>query len=145
MLHLLKNQKGITLVEVLAILIIFSIISSFVMGIMSNSNNSHKVEIQKYQEINNISSTFKIITKDVRKTLNVEYDKINNIYTLNTNDELVKYELVKNSLLRNGQKINTSIHTFNIDQSAHSLQITTLDGKSTTVYFRGASFSEKNS
>ncbi|KGR74032.1 prepilin-type N-terminal cleavage/methylation domain-containing protein [Ureibacillus sinduriensis] len=140
MFPLIKTQKGITLIEVLAVLIIISFISILLIGILFNSNKAHKEEVKSNQELSAVSYAFKVVTKDVRKTIYVEYNKANNQYIFETNDGDIVYALIDNTLYRNDQKLVSNIDQFNLNKIDNSIEIKSSKGESTTLYFRGDVF-----
>lgn len=64
----LSNQRGLTLVEILAAIVIASIIAFIIFGIQSNSKEQYNIQAEKNAQLTDISYALKIITKDIRKS-----------------------------------------------------------------------------
>lgn len=136
----IKNNRGLTLVELLASVVLLSIILVFVFSLLSNSTKNYSK--QSYENKNLYDSTYmlKIITKDIRKSSS--YDETN-MQFLNPQGSIVAtYKWENNSLMRNGELISDNLSYFSItptiDNQGVSLSITTSDGNTsvTELYFR---------
>ncbi len=66
------NEKGISLVEVLAIVIILSIVGSILFGVIIQGKEQYEDQSQTNQELSDLSYSLKLFTKDLRKALSVE-------------------------------------------------------------------------
>lgn len=64
----LTNQKGLTLLEVLAAVTIISIIIVLLYGILFNSKEQYNSQTEKNEQLSDISYALKVITKDIRKS-----------------------------------------------------------------------------
>jgi len=65
--NLLKNQYGLSLVEVLATLAIMSIIALTLFSVITSSKVQHNKQSHANKQINDASFALKLITKDIRK------------------------------------------------------------------------------
>ncbi|MGE7665100.1 PilW family protein [Ureibacillus composti] len=122
-----KNEKGMSLIEVLAILIIFTIISLFMFSIMNLSSKQQHEQTTESLQLQDGAYILKQITKDLRKSFKVT-SKTSGDSTIfyfqdQTNNSLFIYEY-KNSnyeLYRNNVLIGKNIKSFSIygDQTVH--------------------------
>lgn len=107
------NSKGLTLVEVLAVIVILSIVSTILMSILVSSNDTNKKQLTKNQQLDELSYVLKIITKDTRRTS--EYNKP----TFKTKDGSTQFtylfDKTSNTITRNGEVIATNIKNFSIN------------------------------
>lgn len=67
-----SSQKGITMVELLASIVIFFIVSLLVFNIVYSSTQQNHTQTNEATQINNAAYLLKQITKDIRKTNNVK-------------------------------------------------------------------------
>lgn len=67
-----SSQKGLTLIELLASIVIFFIVSLLVFNIVYSSTKQNHEQSNEATQINNAAYLLKQITKDIRKTNNVE-------------------------------------------------------------------------
>lgn len=120
----IKQQQGLTLVEVLAVLVIFSIISVLLMNILGFSTSTYQKQLTKNKELQNTSIVLKLITKDFRKS--VKFDEAT--YTFTTIVDGVKieqtYVLSDNEITRNGEIIATDIEVFELSNQESSSTLT---------------------
>ncbi|AVK83319.1 hypothetical protein C3943_06940 [Lysinibacillus sp. B2A1] len=120
----IKQQQGLTLVEVLAVLVIFSIISVLLMNILGFSTSTYQKQLTKNKELQNTSIVLKLITKDFRKS--VKFDEAT--YTFTTIVDGVKieqtYVLSDNEITRNGEIIATDMEVFELSNQESSSTLT---------------------
>lgn len=100
------NRNGLTLIEVLAVIIIIILIFSIIYGIQFNSNNQYKMQIEKNEQLNDISYALKVITKDFRKS-GLPPRFIDN--TIIIGDEEYKFDTLSKSVTRNGDILVNNI------------------------------------
>ena len=62
------NQKGLTLVEILAVMAITSVVLMMIYGIQLNSKEQYTTQAEKNNQLTDISYVLKVITKDIRKS-----------------------------------------------------------------------------
>lgn len=67
------NDKGISLVEVIATLVILSIVAVFIMGIISSSANTHVKQVSANKQLFDVSYVLKLVTKDARRTTDLTH------------------------------------------------------------------------
>lgn len=111
MLNGFRNDKGITLVELLAVLAIGGIVMVLLMSIFSNGQNQYSSQTAKAEQLNDIRYAAKVITKEIRKA-----DKV-----ISKQDEIilgestpVKFEKVNGEILKNGTPLISNVSIFTI-------------------------------
>ena len=106
------NQKGLTLVELLAVIAITSVILMLIYGIQSNSNEQYTTQAEKNRELTNISYVLKVITKDIR--ISSKAPVINgNTFTIGSEEYV--FDTSSSSITRNGTVIAQPITAFTIE------------------------------
>lgn len=105
------NEKGITLVELLASIVLASIIMLLVYSVLMTGIKQYNNQFEKNNQQTDISYTLKIITKDIRKTANPIW-KSNKEIELNG----INYSFDGNTITRNGLVIAPSIVDFNVQE-----------------------------
>ncbi len=138
-----------TLVEVLAALVITSIIAIFIFSIINSSANQNKQQTEETGDLFNISYALKVITKDIRRSKDVEIgryqlkltfpDNRNVKYVLEGNQqkkELIKYTNdVKTETLSGIGCFNVSI-TENVISLELDNKIDCSSSKNTEIHLR---------
>lgn len=150
MKFLLKRSRGMTLVEVLAALVIVSIIIIFIFNIIKSSTIQG---VQQTKETNNLfdtTYTLKVLTKDIRRSISVETTQSQLKLTFPSsvsNNNTVTYFL-ENRQLKRRNKEQIEIITDNIScaqftspkQNVISIKLShnndCSESKSTEVYLR---------
>nr|WP_106784515.1 prepilin-type N-terminal cleavage/methylation domain-containing protein [Lysinibacillus timonensis] len=95
MSNLIKNEKGLTLVELLAVIIISAILIILAIGIFSNGQNQAQNQVDKNNQLMDIAYVLKALTKEMRKTDIVEVPnsqtlKIkDNVYAFNSSEKVI--------------------------------------------------------
>ncbi|WP_053367680.1 PulJ/GspJ family protein [Bacillus sp. FJAT-27245] len=137
---MLKNQKGLSLAEVLAGVALLSLVmvlgsSIFLFGQKQAINQTAQVQNQA-----DVRLGLNIITKEIRKASSVTV--ANNILTLNDTDI---YKLENSNLTKNGVPVISSLKDFKIQMagnkitiamSANNTQNNPQTSLSTTIYIR---------
>ncbi|MEK4285236.1 PulJ/GspJ family protein [Ureibacillus sp. FSL K6-0165] len=129
------NQQGLTLVEVLAVIIILSIIFTFIFSIMNSSISQHSEQGKEVQQIQSGAFVLKQITKDMRKSYRIEIDSenANKYYLYNKEKLLYQYEYTSNNeLLRTDENNDVTVVGKNIESFLIS---TDNEGKEATILF----------
>lgn len=97
----IKQQHGLTLIEVLAALVIVSIVSVLLVSILSSSTSNHQKQVTKNKELQDASYALKIITKDFRRAINYEENNSNTgTIVLRNNTHIVYHLTDKGTLTR---------------------------------------------
>lgn len=139
----LQNEKGMTLLEVLAATIIVTIISVLLLSILINSNNTSNKQMKASMQLTDTSYVLKVITKDARKSTQLKSNK--DQYTLKNDQNTEEYIYIFNRedqlLTRNTEVIASNVLDFKIDNMGNyiTIEITQLGDKPflSTIYFRG--------
>ncbi|MTD29616.1 PilW family protein [Planomicrobium sp. YIM 101495] len=67
------NNKGITLVELLAVLVIGSIVMVLIMGIFSNGQKQYSIQTTHAEQLADVRYTAKVITKEIRQAERIKW------------------------------------------------------------------------
>lgn len=127
------NQQGMTLVEVLAVIIILSFVCLFIVSLMNSTMIQQTEQKNEVQQIQSGAYILKQITKDMRKSYRISenankyylYDKENNI--------LYQYEYTSNAeLLRTVNNKDVTVVGKNIE----SFSISTDNEGKATIFFK---------
>ena len=105
-----NNEKGITLVELLAAVVLASIVMLLVFSVLMSGTKQYKGQLEKNNQLTDISYALKMITKDIRKTENPQIISKSEI-ELNG----INYSKVGNTITRNGDVIARDIEIFFVD------------------------------
>ncbi len=105
----MNNEKGITLVELLAAIVLASIVMLLVYNVLMAGTKQYKNQLEKNNQLTEISYALKMITKDIRKT---EKPQIISSSQIKLND--VNYSKDGNTITRNGVVIASSIKRFQV-------------------------------
>lgn len=118
----MKNEQGLTLVEILASIIILSIISIFVFNIIVSSQNQQKVQQNEQDNLFDLTYTLKLITKDFR--MSTSYDSSTKTFLKNGKAiatytfDSATHQLSRDSYNNAGVKIGSTIIAKNISSFA---------------------------
>lgn len=63
-----KQEEGLTLIEVLATIIILTIVMLITFNILNEATKTHKNQIKENEELSQTTLLLKLVTKDARKT-----------------------------------------------------------------------------
>ncbi|MDI2588257.1 prepilin-type N-terminal cleavage/methylation domain-containing protein [Psychrobacillus sp. NEAU-3TGS] len=105
----LNNGKGITLVELLAAIVLASIVMLLVYSLLMSGTKQYKNQLEKNNQLTDISYALKMITKDIRKTENPQIISNSKIKL-----DGINYSLDGNTITRNGVVIASSIKRFQV-------------------------------
>ncbi|WP_427137106.1 PilW family protein [Psychrobacillus psychrodurans] len=105
-----NNEKGITLVELLAAVVLASIVMLLVISVLMSGTKQYKNQLEKNNQLTDISYALKMITKDIRKT---ENPRIISKSEIELNG--INYSKVGNTITRNGDVIARDIEIFFVD------------------------------
>lgn len=115
-----KSEKGITLVELLAVIAIGGIISVLIMGILGNGQNQYNSQTVKSEQLNDIRYAAKVITKEIRKAERVEVST--SILKLGVDSPIV-FTFSNEEILKNGITLVSGISDFSILKNNRTLTI----------------------
>ncbi|MGE7092975.1 PilW family protein [Lysinibacillus sp. NPDC048646] len=108
----LPDQRGLTLMEVLAAVTITSIISVLIYGILFNSKEQYNTQTEKNEQLSDMSYALKVITKDLRKSGTAPEINLN---TIKIGEEEYVFNTSLNSISRNGVELIQHIIDFKIE------------------------------
>ncbi|WP_338838030.1 prepilin-type N-terminal cleavage/methylation domain-containing protein [Kurthia gibsonii] len=159
----MKNEKGFTLVEVLAVIVILAIVSAILFNLLTSSNKEYKSQVDDTTNLNELSFIMKEMTRDFRKSkiVNIENNQV--VFKTKENEQekvIATYTKTVDTLSKNGSPYQTKIRSFCVQskkepskrtsdcpstsqtQSAQEgiyLNIKNINGKrvETTLYSRG--------
>jgi len=138
----LRNSKGLTLFEVLAVVVILAIVSMLSISIVTSATKQQIEQSAHNRDIKDLSFALKVITKDFRKSDNLitesddTTDPPTESHTLLLGDEIVStYRLENNQIIRNSngsdEVLAYKISKFTI--SGGAIEIISEDGQKATT------------
>lgn len=104
-----NNERGITLVELLAAIVLASIVMVLLYSVLMTGTKQYKSQFDKNKQVTEISYTLKMITKDIRKT-----EKPILISSSEIDLNGIKYSKNGSNITRNGVVIASVIDRFNV-------------------------------
>lgn len=127
MMKIVNNEKGVSLVEILAAIVITAIVITLIFNVQLSSSKQYDKQLNKNQQLNEVSYVLKVITKEMRKTTDIS--SINDGIKIK-NDEY-KFEVNTNSIIKNQKPFATNIGEFMVEYKDNSwnIKIKNLDGK----------------
>jgi prepilin-type N-terminal cleavage/methylation domain-containing protein len=126
-MKIVTNEKGVTLVEILATIVITAIVATLIFNVQLSSSKQYDKQLNKNQQLNEVSYVLKVITKEMRKTTDIS--SINTGIKIK-NDEY-KFDVNTNSIIKNHEPFATNIGEFMVEYKDNSwnIKIKNLDGK----------------
>jgi prepilin-type N-terminal cleavage/methylation domain-containing protein len=106
---MVKNQKGVTLIELLAAISLLSLFLLLANSIHLFGQKQMTNQTSEIQNQSNVRLAMNLITKQIRKASSVTVS--NNVLTIDNTDV---YKLDNNSLTKNNQPLITNLQTFDI-------------------------------
>ncbi|MFY3792772.1 PilW family protein [Ureibacillus sp. MALMAid1270] len=136
------NQRGLTLMEVLAVIIITVIVGSILFNIIIQGNEQYSNQSQANREISDISYGLKVFTKDIRMATKVEFVNSNSIKSTNPAGSIDHYVYSNNTLYKNSSVYLENVAKFQISIEDTTIVVdiklkTTHDEVSTQLVVRG--------
>ncbi len=131
-----NNERGITLVELLAAIVLASIVMMLIYSVLMTGTKQYKSQFDKNKQVTEISYTLKMITKDIRKT-----EKPILISSSEIDLNGIKYSKNGSNITRNGVVIASVIDRFNVvvDDDRWIIEIKSAgneETKKTEIYIR---------
>ncbi|WP_342442770.1 prepilin-type N-terminal cleavage/methylation domain-containing protein [Lysinibacillus sp. FSL K6-0075] len=133
----LRNSKGLTLFEVLTVVVILAIVSMLSISIVTSATKQQLEQSTHNRDIKDISFALKVITKDFRKSDVLKTtDPPTELHTLLLGEEIVStYRLENNQIIRNSngneEVIASGISKFTI--RGGTIEIISEDGQTVTT------------
>ncbi|MGK4151858.1 prepilin-type N-terminal cleavage/methylation domain-containing protein [Kurthia gibsonii] len=125
----MKNEKGFTLVEVLAVIVILAIVGAILFNLLTSSNKEYKSQVDDTTNLNELSFIMKEITRDFRKTKIVDIENNQVIFKTTENEQekvIATYTKTGDTLRKNGAPYQTKISSFCV-QSTEEPSVGTQD------------------
>lgn len=111
----MKNEKGFTLVEVLAVIVILAIVGSILFNLLTSSTKEYKSQVDDTTNLNELSFIMKEITRDFRKTKIVDIQNNQVVFKTKENNQekvIATYTKTGDTLSKNGSPYQTKIRSF---------------------------------
>ena len=140
----MNNEKGLTLVEILAFIVLAAIISVLAYNLLSSTNAEGAAQTKENRELQTVTYALKVVTKDVRQSIgaNIVNDKrftLVNALNVSDNVNYVYNESLK-TLSRNSQIIAVNVELFEVIHTPVSITLKITNSKNesveTTLYYR---------
>ena len=130
----LTNEKGLTLIELLAVLVISSILILLISGVLVGVQKQYKVQSDESEAIYNVTYALKVIAKDFRKAEKIELVEENNIKKLRFTipDSIINdYYLSNHTLYKNTSPFVREVIGFSVmeDNEIYTIEIEDKSGK----------------
>lgn len=123
----MKNEKGFTLVEVLAVIVILAIVSAILFNLLTSSNKEYKSQVDDTTNLNELSFIMKEITRDFRKTKIVDIQNNQVVFKTKENNQekvIATYTKTGDTLSKNGSPYQTKIGSFCVQSTKEPLKST---------------------
>ncbi|KGR91244.1 hypothetical protein CD30_07335 [Ureibacillus massiliensis 4400831 = CIP 108448 = CCUG 49529] len=119
------NEKGSSLVEVLAIVIILSIVGSILFGVIIQGKEQYEDQSQTNQELFDLSYSLKLFTKDLRKALSVESTSANRMTIKDESGSIdrLEYFPIEKKLIKNGDPYIDNVVEFIFSKNGLNVEI----------------------
>ena len=114
------NENGLTLIEILAAVVIASILTITLTSILLDSTNNQKKQLSKNIELNAASYALKVITKDFRmssESVDLSGSPTRYIFNASNEDKKIIYQLIEQNLYRNDSILISNVHSLKIESS----------------------------
>lgn len=113
---IMSNQKGITLVELLAAITLLSIVSVLVMSIIIQSQNTYKRNQLTNMTTTEMSLLINTMTRDIRQHPQ-QVAVVSNVLTISPPNEdpiVYRFDSAQDELKRNNQVVISNVYDFTI-------------------------------
>lgn len=137
----LRNEQGISLVELLATIVIASFIMVLLFSITTQSTHTYKQQSEQNQTLNDASYAFKVLTKEIRKNPeNIVLPDILPAKEININNITYEFSESEHVLTRDNKPFIRNVQSFFIQSNNGEIQIEMIheDGNTftTTLFIR---------
>ncbi|WP_227394951.1 type II secretion system protein [Jeotgalibacillus aurantiacus] len=124
----MNNEKGLTLVELLAVLVITSSVIVLVISIVINTGNSASSQQQESLSIRSMTTALNSITTDVRRfpeNVTIQSDEL----AISADGETImySYDAGNSVLLKNGTAFARGVTDFTVVLNGDTLEVTIID------------------
>lgn len=127
-----KNEKGVTLVELLAALALLSIIMLLASSVHLFGQNQMTLQTKQIENQSDDRIAIKLIIKEIRKAQTVEVKSVNTL-TINGTDI---YTLKDNTLRKGNDTFVSNINKFIVTKNGNQIKLTIGNLPETTIYLR---------
>jgi len=128
-----KNEKGVTLIELLAVLALLSVILLLVNSVHLFGQKQMNLQTKEVQNQSDVRLAINLITKEIRKANLVEVPTTNDQLTINGKDV---YKLEGTTLKKNSEDIASNINKFILKKNGNQIKLTIGNLPETTIYLR---------
>lgn len=118
--RLLTQQRGITLVELLGVLVIGGIVMVLILSIFSNGNKTYQNQTAKSEQITDMRYIAKVITKEIRMTDKVLI--VDNNLVLGSSEK-IEFSIVNGNIKKGEEIIASNMDTLAFNFVERSLMI----------------------
>ena len=142
----MNNQKGVTLIEILASIVLLTIVLSLTFNLLISGQNEHTKQVSANTQLQDVSYAMKLITKDVRKgtkAVTATPGSTTEFNIIDLDDNLIatyRYEASTKQLYRNSLVIANEVVQFESNIVDRDLSIILKNNSHTTyntkLYFR---------
>ena len=132
----MKNERGVTLIELLATMVILTIISLFAFNIIVSSQKQQAIQKEDSKNLYDITYSLKVLTKDFRMSTSFD-SSTNTFYKDEGKTKIATYsfdsskkQITRDTYKQNGTKESTTIIS---EKTTHFSLTKSADEKSITV------------
>jgi type II secretory pathway component PulJ len=112
------NSRGLTLVEVLAVLVLLSLVTLLIISVLSFGQKNYSTQQGQVQKQQDLTYVTKLITKEIRQAKSVKIE--NGLLVIDTNT----YTFKENGIYKNNSELVSGIQTFNYSLNGMKLTLT---------------------
>lgn len=121
----LRHENGLTLIEVLAAMVIGTIIALLLINALSFGLQQYKNQSIKSRELTDVTYVAKVITKEIRKATEVAVNDEDAILKLVIDNNVVKYQLddERDILIKNDEELYFGISLFDVTKNNGKIKL----------------------
>lgn len=119
----LKEERGLTLIEVLAATVIGTLLILFIGNALLFGLKQFKNQSEKAQELTGVTIVVKAVTKDIRKATSVEVNDVNLELMIEKKPVTYRFDKENKVILKNGREFFKGIELFTVSRSGDFLNI----------------------
>lgn len=123
----IKEEKGVTLVELLAVIVVIAIVSSLITGVLIQVQKQYRANTEAIGNLTDLTTAAKGITRDIRTADDVTVE--NNILTILHDDQEIVYSHHDDVLKRNESSYLYRIKDFQVEKNVEN------DNQTVTLFF----------
>lgn len=120
------KQQGLTIIELLAVIVIGSIIFTLTATILTGSSSEHSKQLSNAEQLTEVTYVLKTITKDMRMSTKIEKSETKYIFKTKDDSIIATYSFneATKKITRNDVDIAQRIQLFSIDPQSPKVIIT---------------------